>query len=551
MRTPAGLLKLVRLWPWPAAALSGFLYAACFPPFDQPWFCWVALAPAIAAVWFSPRNGKRRWLRNLLLGYLTGIISFTVAFRWLGSLGTLFENAWLHGLPLLLAFYLALYFAFWVWFAGLIRPATFVSSWRNLLAAFLGASAWVAQEWIRGWLFGGFGWDGLGVSLHGNWLFIQIAEITGVTGLSFLIAFANIIAVAVPVRLFQEAKTHKMRVHWDINFTVLGIFAVLLFGWNTVRRPSSGRLLQVAAVQANIAQHEKFDPQFTRKIFSQLTRLSEIGLRSSPRPELVVWPESSTPDPVRDPNSESYRFVIDFSLSTRTNLLLGTLDFEDQHVYNAAVLVSAQDQQMQVYRKLHLVPFGEYIPLRKSFPLFAAVAGKWVPGDFDRGHDYTVFALPNQDVRIAPLICFEDTIGELTGHFVRGGANLLVNVTNDGWFLHSAGSQQHLANAIFRCVETRRPMVRAANTGITCFVNEFGRVTQVLQDETGSTFTEGVLVGEVNVPTTGRLTFYVEHGEWFPKLCAAITCLALVLIIAGRWFRRPSPDPGTAASQPP
>src|SRR6185295_16117398 len=121
----------------------------------------------------------------------------------------------------------------------------------------------------------------------------------------------------------------------------------------------------------------------------------------------------------------------------------------------------------------------------------------------------------NKQARVAPLMCFEDTIGDLTRRFVLNGANLLVNVTNDGWFLHSSGSQQHLANSIFRCVETRRPMVRAANTGVTCFVNEFGRITQILRDDNGSTFTEGALVGEINVPTDGGLTFYVKHGELF------------------------------------
>ena len=107
---------------------------------------------------------------------------------------------------------------------------------------------------------------------------------------------------------------------------------------------------------------------------------------------------------------------------------------------------------------------------------------------------------------------------------------MLVNITNDGWFLRSAGSQQHLANAIFRCVETRLPMVRAANTGVTCFVNEFGRITQVLLDESGSQFTEGVLSGDVSIPTEGRLTFYVRHGELFAQLCAGITVLTLLAL---------------------
>ena len=129
---------------------------------------------------------------------------------------------------------------------------------------------------------------------------------------------------------------------------------------------------------------------------------------------------------------------------------------------------------------------------------------------------------------MAPLICFEDTIGELTRRFVDKGANLLVNVTNDGWFLRSAGSQQHLANAIFRCVETRRPLVRAANTGVTCFVNEFGRVTQTLVDQNGSQFTDGELTADVMVPTERTLTFYGQHGELFAQCCAGISLIALL-----------------------
>ena len=244
------------------------------------------------------------------------------------------------------------------------------------------------------------------------------------------------------------------------------------------------------------------------------------------------------PNPVRDPATESNDFVTEFSASSKTDLLLGTLDMENGKDYNAAVLISGATQEMQVYWKVHLVPFGEYVPLRHSFPLFAAVANQWVPADFARGKRYTLFRLSNADAQIAPLICFEDTIGDLTRQFVIRGANLLVNLTNDGWFLYSVGSQQHLTNAIFRCVETRRPMVRAANTGVTCFVNEFGRITQVLRDETGSTFTEGVLAGEVRVPTERELTFYTRHGELFAKVCAAITVIA-ILIIFGIRKRKP------------
>ena len=554
--------KTARLWPWLAAISSGVLCTACFAPFSRGWLCWIALTPLIVAIWFSGKNSKRRWLRDLLLGYVAGIVFFTGTFSWLGSLGTLFENFWLHGLSLLLALYLAMHFAFWSWFAGLVRPrqknprptkekwdemleragepptAASVSPWlrstNNLWLAFLLASAWATHEWVRGWLFGGFGWNGLGVALHGNWSLIQIAEFTGVTGLSFLIVFANVIAVTTPLRLFLEARTHRMRPHWDLNFTMLAVIGLFVLSWHVAQSPRPSKTVRVAAVQANVPQRQKFDPQFTSKIFDQFARLSEIALSSSALPDLLIWPESSMPDPVRDENSDSYRFVMDFSASIKTDLLMGTIDVEDGHDYNAAVLVSDGGRKMQIYRKVHLVPFGEYIPLRHSFPLFAAVASQWVPGDFDVGNDFTLFNLTNGETQVAPLICFEDTIGELTRQFVLKGANLIVDVTNDGWFLHSAGSQQHVANAIFRCVETRRPMVRAANTGVTCFVNEFGRVTQILQDDTESTFTEGVLTGEVKVPQDRQLTFYTQYGELFAKFCASITLIAIVTSVALR-----------------
>jgi apolipoprotein N-acyltransferase len=525
---------LITLWPWLAAILSGLLCTACFPPFNVTWLCWISLTPLIAAIWFSGEMAKHRSLRNVLLGYVSGLVFFTAAFSWLGSLGILFESFPLRGLSFLLALYLGMHFAFWSWFAGLIVPKNFLSSGRNLLVAFLAASAWVTHEWVRGWLFSGFGWNGLGAALHANWPLIQIAEFTGVAGLSFAIVFANIIAVTTALRLFQETRSQQMRAHFDLTLTMLGIVGLFAFGLHRIQHPATATPLRVAAVQANVPQLQKFDPQFTLKIFERFVSYSEFALRANFPPDLLVWPESSMPDPVRDESTASYRFVMDFAGSTKADLLLGTLDIEDRHVYNAALLVSDAGRQVQIYRKLHLVPFGEYIPLRDSFPLFATIAGKWVPGDFDVGRDYTVFQLTNRDVQVAPLICFEDTIGELTRLFVLKGANLLVNITNDAWFLESSGSQQHLANAVFRCVETRRPLLRAANTGVTCFVNEFGRVMQVLRDENGSTFTEGVLTGEINVPQDRQLTFYTRHGELLAKFCAWVTAIAILIRLAWR-----------------
>ena len=460
---------------------------------------------------------------------------------------------------------MAIYFALWAWFCGLLQPrekrressstkwdqmlaqahsaappsrSPWIKSTNNLLLAFLLAAAWVTQEWLRGWVFSGFGWNGLGVALHDTWPLIQIAEFTGVAGLSFVVAFANVIAVTTVRRLIIEASTRTVRPHFDLTLTLAAIVGILTFGIRATQVSPSTKPVRVAAVQSNVPQNQKFNPQFTRRIFDQFRRLSEIALRSNPPPDLLIWPESSMPGPVLA-DRESYQFVMDLAASAESDILLGTIDEENGAVYNAALLVSDGGEQVQVYRKLHLVPFGEYIPGRHRVPLLARIVGDQVPGDFKVGKDYTLFELTDNDVKVAPLICFEDTIGELTRRFVlpsdaNPGANLLVDITNDGWFLHSAGSHQHLANAIFRCIETRRPMVRAANTGVTCFVNEFGRVTQKLQDDTGSTFTEGVLTGEVKVPTEHELTFYTRHGELFDKLCAAVTAIATLAFFALR-----------------
>jgi apolipoprotein N-acyltransferase len=172
------------------------------------------------------------------------------------------------------------------------------------------------------------------------------------------------------------------------------------------------------------------------------------------------------------------------------------------------------------------VPFGEYVPGRNTLPGIGWIVGDQVPEDFAFGKEHTVFTLTRGDVRLAPLICFEDTIGELTRQFVLGGANLLANVTNDGWFLQSSGSRQHLDNAVFRCVETRLPMVRSANTGVTCFINEFGWITH-LQPQ----FTEGVLISEVRVPTNYQPTFYVRHGEIFAQACTGVAALMLLFLV--------------------
>jgi apolipoprotein N-acyltransferase len=291
--------------------------------------------------------------------------------------------------------------------------------------------------------------------------------------------------------------------------------------------------LHVAMVQAAVPRAEKFDVRYKQTIFDKFARLSKIALGSTSKLDLLLWPESAMPAPVLE-DQETFDFVSEIARSNQVDLLLGTIEEEPRQVYNAALLVPPENEP-QLYRKVHLVPFGEFVPFRHSFPLFAKIVGDQVPEDFDAGTAFTVIQLSNNHGKVAPLICFEDTIGELTRQFVLRGADFLANVTNDGWFLRSAGSRQHLANAVFRCIENRRPMVRAANTGVTCFVNEFGRVTQMLRDEQGSIFEEGTLIGDINIAAEPKLTFYTQHGELFAKICAGFAgslLLARILVLS-------------------
>src|SRR6266536_1861462 len=359
--------------------------------------------PLITAIWFSGEESRHRGLRNLGLGYVAGLAFFWTALSWLTTVTVL---GWF-----VLQFYMAIYVALWACFCGLVRPrekkkessatkwdqmlaqarstaapprSVWTKSTNNLVVAFILAAGWTTLEWLRGWVFSGWGWNGLGVALHGNWPLIQIAEFTGVAGLSFMVAFANVILFTTGRRLILEARTHTTRPHFDLTLTMATIVGVLTFGLRASQVSSPTKPLRIAAVQSNVPQHQKFDPQFTTKIFDQFRRLSEIALRSNPPPALLVWPESSMPGPVLA-DRESYQFVPDLAASTDSDLLLGTIDEEGGRAYNAALLVSDGGERVQLYRKLHLVPFGEYVPGRYRVPLLARIVGDQVPGDFDAG----------------------------------------------------------------------------------------------------------------------------------------------------------------------
>jgi apolipoprotein N-acyltransferase len=224
----------------------------------------------------------------------------------------------------------------------------------------------------------------------------------------------------------------------------------------------------------------------------------------------------------------NYRFVMDQAARGDFALLFGSIEYDParEATFNTAKLLTDRGQTEATYRKMHLVPYGEYLPMR---PVLEPIAGGLVPGDFAAGDEATVFELPRSRVKIAALVCFEDTLGDLARRFALNGAQLLVNLTNDGWFLQSAGAEQHLDNAILRAVENRRPLVRCANTGVTCSIDRNGRI-----DRTGRTgiwiapLVRGFVAREIAVPAHPAQTFYTRHGDWLAHFSAGIALVAVI-----------------------
>ncbi len=479
-----------------------------------------------------------------MLGYTAGLVYFTAAFYWLHALADIFDSPALRGVPLLLAVYLAAYPAFWAWLvaeppAPSATPGS--TSLRNIRFAACGASAWVALDWLRGWLFTGFGWNAPGVALHNNLALIQIADLFGVYGVTFLLVFANLTFALILRRLKQDASIRSLpNLRGEIMTLLVLIGMAVSYGVRVVLEKPVGGLtaLRVVCLQPNIPQLEKFAEEQEASILTRLERLMELAAAlHAPKPDLIVWPEATTPRGMFA-DELNHSFTLRQAERSAVPLLIGSVepvadagDPQQLAEYNSAILIGDSRVELQSYRKRHLVPFGEFLPFRQWAPGWLR---DLVPGDLAPGTDANLLHLSTPKVRIGALVCFEDSLAAETRDLVREGAQLLVNLTNDAWFGTTAAATQHLANAKFRAVETRLPLVRCANTGVTCKVDPLGRVEQHLE-----AFTEGVDTLNLQVPNTPAPTPYVRWGDRWIGLCAALG----LLLIRDKTRRKMQPSP--------
>ena len=516
--------------PWASTGGSGALLAACFAPWNQPQLVWIALLPLLATIWSLPATAPR-W-KAPLLGYAFGLVFFSATFHWMHALAHTFDASALRSVPLLLAVYLALYPALW---AGLVAcppapaPTPSGNSFPNIRFAACGAAGWVALDWVRGWLFTGFGWNGPGAALHNNLALIQIADLFGVHGITFLVVFANLTVALVLRRLKHDASIRTLsglRGELLTLFVLIGV--AVSYGIRAVlEQPVGGTTpLRAICLQPNVQQLDKFSDTEEAAILSRIERLMDLATAfQAPKPDLVLWPEAAIPRGMFA-DEPTHRFTLRQAERAAAPLLLGSLENgpgntnpEQTVEYNSALLIGDSQFDLQSYRKRHLVPFGEFLPCRKWAPGWFQ---RLMPGDLEHGAVANLLHLSTPGVRIGALVCFEDSLAEETRALAREGAQLLVNLTNDAWFGDTAAAAQHLANAKFRAVETRLPLIRCANSGVTCKVDPLGRVEQHLE-----AFTEGVDAFSIQVPNLPSPTPYTRWGDRWIGLCAA---LALLLV---------------------
>ena len=520
------------------AILAGLLLALAFPKFSIAGFAWVA--PALLLFAARGKTGADAFRA----GYVGGITFWLASLYWLLLMPAT-------GFPILgwlaLAAYVALYFGAWTWFVSTFDFQ--LSTWSGRVRwAFTGAAAWVALELLRGWLFSGFPWSLLGASQYQLVPLIQIAALTGVYGASFLVVWLSLGLYSAAEMIYRNPTKRHV---WQAEIVLPLITVLLLFVGGIFaigNKTPAEKTLRVTLIQPSVPQTLIWSPSEDEKRFAELLDRSQHAITTGT--DLLVWPESAVP---------AFAGVGDiisaFAQSNHVAIIFNGDDVEFSpkatNFFNAAFLVGTDGRFTGVYHKQNLVIFGEYVPLARWLPFLkylTPIQGGWTPGDKpvvfqldgwgERPHEPLVGldnglagVSPHPPVKISPLICFEDVFPKTARQAAAIEPDLLLNLSNDGWFGESAEQRQHLANAVFRAVENGLPLVRCSNNGVTGWIDAHGRMRETLRDQAGSEYAAGALTVEIPLRATtekSTQTFYQRHGNWFAWSCVALALMARV-----------------------
>jgi len=499
------------------AILSGLLLTGSFPKIDISWLAWFALVPLLVAIRnLSPKRG-------VILGFIAGLVHYLTLLYWLVYTMHTYGH-----LPLLVCvFILILASAFLALYLAAFSATLLNLCTKPAICIFAVPVLWVAFEYMRSLFFLGFPWELIGYSQYNNLLLIQISDIFGIYGVSFLIVLSN--AAIFLTFLYLTGKDWKRKTVTKRvaagSISVFALIIVLVLSYGKWRIGSIDRLvcsypsIKAAVVQGNIDQAVKWDPEFQRLTIKKYIDLSLLAKKNNP--DLVVWPETATP----------FYFLYNIGLSnmvkkgindTGTTFLIGSPSFVRKkgvvEHYNTAYLVSRDGKVYGKYDKVHLVPFGEYIPFNKWLPFI----GKMVEGVGDFKPGIKGKTIKWGDYSLGLQICYEIIFPDLSRAMAKNNASLLVNITNDAWFGTTSAPYQHFSMAIFRAVENRRALIRSANTGISGFIDPVGRII-----EKTALFKEAVITR--SVPLIRMISFYTCFGDLFAIFCMVATAICYML----------------------
>ncbi|MCX7910641.1 MAG: apolipoprotein N-acyltransferase [Endomicrobia bacterium] len=499
--------------------ISSILFFLSFPKFGSSIFGWFCLVPLIIVVFYIYHysNFHYKPKKVIIFSIISGLIGYCGILYWIIPTFIVAGESLVWGVVamLLLALYCSLYFALfflYVYYAQRLKSFFYVLT---------SSSLWVLLEYIRGHLFSGFPWMLLGYSQYENLSIIQVAEYVGVYGVSFVLVFFNTFLAKVIYDFVVDKKVEKFV--FNIFILMLLPICISLYGKLKINKilkkiENASQTLTVVILQGNIDQYKKWDKQYVDYIMNTYSQLvfssyQEILKKGTNNLVLYIWPESSVPGWVLE---EDYLYNWISSLVKLTNStkevitfhLVGSvrMDKNKKNYYNSALLFKYNSDKKdivvdEIYDKIHLVPFGEYVPFRNILGKFIKTVNEL--GEFSSGKEYKVFYIDG--IKFSSLICYESIFPELTRRFTLEGAEFLVNITNDAWFLKTSAPYQHFIFNIFRAVENRCFLLRAANTGISSIIYPTGEVIKATE-----LFKTTNIVYSFNI--YNEKTFYVKYG---------------------------------------
>lgn len=492
-----------------AALLSGALLVLCFPTFDLYPLAFVALVPFLVSL-----RGMSA-VESFRAGFLMGMPYFFGTQYWIYHSINHYGGVSLAG-SVALVFLLACYLSLYTGLFGLLFSMKLRST--PLPALFLAPVLWVSLEFLRTYALTGFPWSSIGYT---QWKFlplIQVSDITGVYGVSFAVAAVN--GAAADLFILRGRLRDMPLFHLRPTLVGFGIFiaaalGAFIYGNHRLHEGHPGEPFRAAVVQGNIRQDLKWDPASQREVIEDYKRLTVIA--SGERPDLILWPETAVPF-YYGADKELTEELLEFQRKLDAYLLFGAVTVKGEgRLSNSAVLLDREGSEAYVYDKIHLVPFGEYVPLKKLLFFVDKIAHGI--GEYSPGGEHIKAETPFG--KFGTLICYEIIFPGLVRKFYRQDGDFIVTVTNDAWFGKTTGPYQHWSMAVFRAVENRKPLIRAANTGISGFIDSNGRVVK-----SSGLFTAEVVSADVT--TDRRRSFYSRFGDLFSFLCL-VAAVALLM----------------------